>query len=412
MRTPSLPSRPPTLVAKYYLYQATMTFGFFSPIWVVFLLSRDLSYTQIALLGSLSAGISVVGELPTGYVGDRWGRRTSLLLGATLLAGSVYALAVAQSFAGFVVIYALWALGGAFRSGSGDAWLYDVLDERLDADRYTTVRGRGGAVNMTVGAASMLGAGALYAIDPALPFWIAGTVNVAGVVVLLTMPTVDPTPSDGDDGAGDDADLGIRETASVLRTELFAPHVRSVVLGVALFFGATITADSFVQPIAVDHVGLSPTALGPLYTAFSLVAAVASYNADRLQSALGRRSALWVVPVVVGALLVLPVVLAPIVALPVFFVLKASKQALHPIASGFVNDNVDSVGRATVLSAASMCYAAVRFVLKPLGGLVADAFGPLSAFATIGAFLAATVLVTRGLAALTETTEADAPVRA
>lgn len=409
MRTPRLPSRPPFLVAKYYLYQATMTFGFFSPIWVVFLLSRDLSYTQIALLGSLSAGISVVGELPTGYVGDRWGRRSSLLLGATLLAGSVYALAVVRSFAGFVVIYALWALGGAFRSGSGDAWLYDVLDERLDADRYTTVRGRGGAVNMTAGAASMLGAGALYAVDPALPFWIAGTVNVAGVLVLLTMPTVEPSPAgDGDDGD----DLGVRETARVLRTELFAPNVRSVVLGVALFFGATVTADSFVQPIAVDHVDLSTAALGPLYTAFSLVAAVASYNADRVQSALGRRSALWVVPVVVGALLALPMVLAPIVALPVFFVLKASKQALHPIASGFINDNVDSAGRATVLSAASMCYAAVRFVLKPLGGLVADAFGPLSAFATVGAFLVAAVLVTRGLAALTETTEGDAPVRA
>lgn len=387
---------PDPLVAKYYGYQAAMTFGFFSPIWVVFLLSNDLSYTQIAFLGSLSAGISVVGEIPTGYVGDRFGRRSSLLLGSTLLAGSVYALAVVESYVGFVVIYSLWALGGAFRSGAGDAWLYDVLDERLDADAFTRVRGRGGAVNMTVSAASMLGAGALYAVDPALPFWIAGTVNVAGVGVLLTMPTVDPS-GDVDDAADD---LGLRETARILRTKLFAPHVRLVVFGVALFVGATVTADSFVQPVAVQDVGLSETALGPLYTAFSLVAAAASYHASRLETALGRRHALWAIPVVVGATLVVPVLTAPFVALPAFFVLKASKQAIYPIASGFLNDNIDSVGRATVLSAASMCYASVRFVLKPLGGLVADALGPLSAVAVLGAFLAAAVLLIRGVALL------------
>jgi len=404
MRRPSLPSsrrRPDPLVAKYYAYQAAMTFGFFSPIWVVFLLANDLSYTQIAFLGSLSAGIAVVGEIPTGYVGDRFGRRSSLLLGSTLLAGSVYALAVVESYAGFVVIYSLWALGGAFRSGAGDAWLYDVLEERLDADAFTRVRGRGGAVNLTVSAGSMLGAGALYAVDPALPFWIAGTVNVAGVAVLLTMPTVDPS---GGDDASDE--LGLRETAHVLRTELFAPHVRLVVVGVALFVGATVTADSFVQPVAVQDVGLSETALGPLYTAFSLVAATASYHADRLETVLGRRHALWAIPVVVGAVLVLPALTAPVVALPAFFVLKASKQAIYPLASGFLNDHVDSVGRATVLSAASMCYASVRFVLKPLGGLVADALGPLSAVAVLGAFLVAALALTRGVASLAPRLEA------
>ena len=85
---------PGPLVAKYYAYRATATFGFFWPIFTVFLLSRDLNYTQIALLGSLSAGVGVLGELPTGYVGDRVGRRNSLLLGAVARADSVYGLAV------------------------------------------------------------------------------------------------------------------------------------------------------------------------------------------------------------------------------------------------------------------------------------------------------------------------------
>jgi MFS family permease len=408
---------PSRLVAKYYCYQATVTFGFFSPIWVIFLLSNDLSYAQIGLLGSLSAGITVVGEIPTGYVGDRFGRRSSLLAGSTMLTASLFALGVVDSYVGFVAIYAVWALGGAFRSGAGDAWLYDVLDDRLHVEEYTTVRGRGGAVNLTVSAVSMLAAGSLYTIDPALPFYVAGTVNAAGIAVLLTMPTVDPTStrdaaavsdSETEDDIVEDVDsrLGVRETFVVLREELFARHVRAVVIGMALFFGAAGTANTFVQPIALDDVGLSTAALGPLYTAFSLVAAAASYNAGRIEDALGRRRALWGVPVVLGVALVVPLAVTPVLALPAFFVLKASTRALQPIASGFINDHVDSVGRATVLSAAAMCYALVRAVLKPLGGVVADTTGELPTLAAIGAVLLATVALANWL---DPSTRDDAP---
>ncbi|NHN41613.1 MFS transporter [Halorubellus sp. JP-L1] len=401
--------RPPALVAKYYAYQATATFGFFWPIFTVFLLSRDLNYTQIALLGSLSAGVGVVGEVPTGYVGDRVGRRNSLLLGAVLRAASVYGLAVVQSFPGFVAVYAVWAVGGAFTSGAGDAWLYDVLAQRLDESAYTRVRGRGGAVNMTVSAATMLGAGALYALDPTLPFWVGGTVNAAGIPVLLAMPRVDRGGSASDQTAGSSDDrLGVREAARVVRAQLLTPPVRSVVVGLALFFGVVGAADTYIQPIAVRRVGLSETALGPFYTGFSLVAAVASYNADRIERALGRTTALVVVPLVVGALLVAPAVLAPVVAMPAFVVMKAGREVVAPVASGYLNDHVNSLGRATVLSAAAMCYGTVRFVLKPLGGVVADALGPVAAVAGLGVLLVATVLVGRGVAALSADADCDA----
>jgi MFS family permease len=403
--------RPHPLVAKYYAYRATATFGFFWPIFTVFLLSRNLDYTQIALLGSLSAGVGVVGELPTGYVGDRLGRRASLLLGATMRATSVFGLAVVESFPGFVAVYAVWAVGGAFASGAGDAWLYDVLADRLDEAAYTRVRGRGGAVNMIASAATMLPAGALYAVDPTLPFWIGGAVNAAGIPVLLAMPAVERDGGAGsEDGTGStaaDERLGVRGAAGIVRAQLFAPRVRSVVLGLALFFGVVGAADTYIQPIAVDHVGLSESALGPLYTGFSVVAAVASYNADRIERALGPRTALAVVPFAVGLLLVAPSVLLPVVAMPAFVAMKAGREIVSPIASAYLNDHVTSVGRATVLSAAAMCYGTARFVLKPLGGVVADALGPLAAVAGLGALLAATVLVWRGLAALASSDGAD-----
>jgi MFS family permease len=400
------------VVAKYYAYRATATFGFFWPIFTVFLLSRDLSYTQIALLGSLSAAVSVLGELPTGYVGDRVGRRDSLLLGAVARATSVFALAFAETFPGFVALYVVWAVGGAFTSGAGDAWLYDVLAARLDADAFTRVRGRGGAVNMTVSAASMLAAGALYAADPRLPFLVGGTVNALGVPVLLAMPRVDVGGvADGEESHAAGDHLGVRHAARVVRVQLLRPPVRSVVLGVALFFGVVGAADAYVQPIAVDAVGLSELALGPLYAGFAAVAAVASYHADRLERAVGTAGVLAGVPVVVGVALVVPAAVAPTLAVPAFVAMKGAREVLAPVASGYVNAHVDSVGRTTVLSAAAMCYGTVRLVLKPIGGVAADALGPLATVAGLGAFLAAGVLVVRGVASLRATPD-DEVVRA
>jgi len=412
----ALPRGPGPLVAKYYAYQATATFGFFWPIFTVFLLSRDLSYTQIALLGSLSAGVGVLGELPTGYVGDRVGRRNGLLLGAVLRATSVYGLAVVDSFPGFVAVYAVWAVGGAFASGAGDAWLYDVLAPRLDASEYTRVRGRGGAVNMAVSAVTMLGAGALYAVDPTLPFWVGGTVNAAGVPVLLAMPRVDRGTSDAASDAGvaaddatdaDAARLGVRAAAGVVRAQLLTPPVRSVVVGAALFFGVVGAVDSYIQPVAVRRVGLSEPALGPFYAGFSLVAAVASDNADRVEAAVGRTTTLAVVPLAVGVVLVAPALLLPVVAMPAFVAMKAAREVVAPVASGYLNDHVDSVGRATVLSAAAMCYGVARFVVKPLAGVVADAFGPLVAVAGLGGLLVAAGVVGRAVAAISPGGDAD-----
>lgn len=376
---------PPTVVRRYYLYQATATFGFFWPVFTIFLLDRGLSFTEITLLNSLSAAFVVVGEVPTGYVGDRVGRRNSLVVGSLLYSASILGFVVADSFPEFVVLWVLWSFGTTFQSGADDAWLYDVLVERGDEDRYTRVRGRGGAVNMWVNAGTMLAAGVLYAVDPTLPFLAGGALAALGAVVLLTLPR-------SRRHAADEA-FTVVDALPVLRRQLGRPPLRSFVLYVALFFGTVVTVDSFVQPILVGPVGLPESALGPVYTGFAAVAAVLSYYAGAIEEALTTRWAVVLVPLLAGVLLLVPLAV-PLVAVPAFFVLKASRSVLAPIASGYVNEHAESVGRATVLSAASMVYALVRVPMQPLAGLVADLATPTVAVAALGgAFLAGLVLV-------------------
>ncbi|WP_238392086.1 MFS transporter [Halorussus amylolyticus] len=382
-------------MSKYYVYQATVSFGFFSPVFTLFLLDRGLDYTAISTLSVVYAVLTVVGEIPSGYVADRIGRRNSLLLGSGFMTVSILGFAVVESYAGLTVLYVLWTLSLVFRSGSGDAWLYDTLEAELNENRFAHVRGRGESVRQAVTVVAMLAGGVLFSIDPRYPFLASGVLNGAGVVVLLTLPKNRQYVEGGDNGeVGDGAENADAETFTVLealpvlREQLTRPPLRWFVVYAALFFGVVEAVNTYVQPISTETLGVPVASMGLLYAAFTGVSAVASYYAGAVRGRFGVRGAVSVVPVVLGVSLLAPVVWSPL-ALPAFFVLRGSKSLLHPIVTQHVNDHVESVGRATVLSAVSMAYALVRVPLYLLGGAVADATAPLVAVGVLGAvFLA------------------------
>lgn len=383
------------IVYKYYLYQTTVVFGFFWPIFTIFLLDRGLSYTEITLLNSISAAAIVVGEVPTGYVADRIGHRNSMLASSAIFVASIGGFAFAHTFLEFTVLWILWSFANTFRSGSADAWLYETLRERLDEEEYTRVRGRGTSANQWFSAATMLTAGGLYAIDPVFPFIAGATLNALGIPVLLTIPKTERYSGAGDEGEGenDDDAFTIREAIPVVRSQLSRPPLRSFVLYFAMLFGVVAVLDNFIQPIVVDDVGLAESSLGVVYAGFAVVSALASQYAARIEDALSTRGVVVVVPLVVSFALVVPV-LFPIIALPAFFLMKGGREMLYPIMSGYVNDRVGSVGRATVLSTVSLLFALFRIPLQPVGGVVADATSPITAVAAlVGLFVIAAVLL-------------------
>jgi hypothetical protein len=101
------------------------------PIFTLFLHHRGLNFTQIASLSIVYSLVTIGGEIPTGYIGDRIGRRTSLLLGSVFMTLSIGGFALTSSYLGFVVLYIFWSLSLVFRSGSGDAWLYETLQQEI-----------------------------------------------------------------------------------------------------------------------------------------------------------------------------------------------------------------------------------------------------------------------------------------
>lgn len=152
-------------VRKYYAYKATKAVAFYRPVMYLYLLSQRLSFTQVTILEALYNLTTLVGEIPTGYVGDRVGRRTSLLIGTTLITVTLVAIGLASTFITLAALWVCWSAGYNFRSGSEDAWLYDTITDEQTPDQFAHVRGRGQSVALIIGVGASIVGGYLAGID-------------------------------------------------------------------------------------------------------------------------------------------------------------------------------------------------------------------------------------------------------
>ncbi|MEZ3144343.1 MFS transporter [Halobaculum sp. MBLA0143] len=354
----------------------------------LFFLAQGLSFTQIAALEAIYNLTTLVGEIPTGYVGDRVGRRNSLLFGTVLISVTLLGIGLSGSFWAFAALYACWSMGYNFRSGSEDAWLYDTLTDDLSEDQFAHVRGRGESVALAVGASAAVVGGYLGSVDLSYPWFVAAGVTAVGVAVLLTVEESETYER------ADTATPGFRRTLSIVREAITRHNVRAFVLYYyVLYAAATYLVFVFLQPIfetVVTDFGVSESRvrslLGWFYAAYSLFGAGLSYYTGAIRDRLGlRRWFLWL-PFVVGGALV-GAYLVPVLALPAFLVIRGLSDVTRSFAGQYVNDRVETTGRATVLSAMAMVsgLAVVPFQLG--SGVVSDAVSPLFALALAGAVL-------------------------
>ena len=389
------------VVTRYYLYRATARPGFHYPVYTLFLLWNGLSFAQIGLIATIQSVVVVTAEIPTGYVGDRIGRRNSLAVGAALMVVSNLSYLVATDFVGFTFTFVMLSFGGTFVSGSGDAWLYDTLKEHGIEDEFTRIKGRARAIGQWVSAASLVAGGFLYAANRYYPFYAGVAVALLSLVLVLRLPK--NRAYDGDESAESER-MTIVDALPVIRDQLAAPGLRSFVVYLALFSGAILTMDMWIQPIAQSSLQASfgptleawglaePAIIGILYAAFTVVSAVASDYASDVEELLGVRLAMLLIPLTIAVTYVFAGIV-PLLAFPMFFVMKGGNSVISPIYQRYINDQVESVGRATLLSSVAMLRSVAGIPFRVGSGVLATWYSTSGAVAILGAVFIVGALV-------------------
>jgi len=373
-------ARPRWLLLRYYAFRATNSSGFYLPIAIIFLQDEGFGLAFVGLAYAVFSFAQVAAEVPSGYLGDLLGRRATLALGAALRVLTLLAYPFAGTAAAFLALHVLWAGGWAFRSGTQDAWLYELLAARFDADEFARVEGRGSTVLLTTSAAAAIAGGVLYGIDPALPFLANAALAALGIPLVYTFPRFET--------AGDDGDrFTVRDAVDTLRLQTGRPEVRWLVAYAALFGALFSVARTFEQP-ALDAVGVPVTGLGVLYAGFKLTSAGAAATAGWLEDRLGTRRVFALLAPVYGVAFA-AVAVVPALVVPVLFLNRGIKVVTRPIRNQYLNDRLADVGRATVLSGASLALSLAAGTAKLVAGWGAGLLGPLS-FLPLAGVVAAT----------------------
>lgn len=394
-------------VFRYYLYKATEAVEFYRPIMYLYFLSQGLSFTEIVVVEALYNLATVLGEVPTGYVGDRIGRRNSLLVGSVLITATLVGIAFAASFLAFASLFVCWSLGYNFRSGTEDAWVYETLTDVSASDEFTRIRGRGQSIALTAGVGASLVGGYLGGLDLAYPFLAAALFTGLGVLVIVTLDEPTTYQESGS------SEMSLREAWDVVTQAVGQRRLRSfIVYYFVLFSAVTYLVFIFLQPIFESVVtGLNvsltlsfpvpgqerpytlavstdnvETLLGVYYAAINLVSAAVSYRIEPIREWIGLRRWFVAVPLLVGGLLT-AMLLAPPIALVALFVGWACVEPTRVLAGQYVNDRIETLGRATVLSAMAMVSAVTVIPFQLGSGVISDAVSPLIALSAAGAIL-------------------------
>ncbi len=152
------------------------------PYLVLWMKGKGLTFVEIGLTQSLFMGATLLLDLPTGGLADKYGRRLNHAFGMLLYGLGYLLIAASGSVAGFAAGFALAGGGAAFTSGSLTAWFYDSVDDQRTA--YSTFS-KSSIVEGVVGPACGVLASLISTLALNLPIIVSGAVAVTASFVAV-----------------------------------------------------------------------------------------------------------------------------------------------------------------------------------------------------------------------------------
>lgn len=153
----------------------------------IFMVSIGFNNETIALMVAVYAAMSVIMEVPSGILADRWSRKGVLTLGALCLTIASLLGGLSDSVGFYIIAMVFWGFFDALNSGTDSAIVYDTLiEERGSAKDYEKEYGLYQAVGGVALFVSGLGGGIIASIlEPRDTFFITVPIVLVACIVML-----------------------------------------------------------------------------------------------------------------------------------------------------------------------------------------------------------------------------------
>ncbi len=351
-------------IARFFVYSTLQNFQLWIPIWIIYLQEqRGLSLTEITFLDAPFFLSQVLAEVPTGALADRFGRKTSLLLGGAVVTIGVFVFGIADNYPLIVTSYLFWGIGMTLQSGADQAFLYDSLKLLGREADYSRTYGR---LNAATIVASILAGliGAPLAAQTSLATPVLASAAICGLSALVALTFREPPQTEDR--------LPYLQTIAAGVSEVWR---RPAILGVMAFSVVSMMVffvpQYFQQPLLKSH-DVSTASLGLFLLPARLTAATVSMGAHRVEARFGGRTAIALAPVV-GILVCFGLAAwDSIYAFALVSVAAGAGTLRMLLISNYINSRIPSEQRATILSIFALAAALFSSLALPVCGYLAD----------------------------------------
>ena len=187
-------------------------------------------------------------------------------------------------------------------------------------------------------------------------------------------------------------EFGVREALSKIIQTFSRRELGIFVIYTALLFSILNSIDIFVQPISVNIANINPVHIGLLYAAFRFISAIGASQSGQIKRRFGSKSWFTIAPPLLGLLMVVTVFF-PVLALPMLLFTRFGRSISGPLENQYINDRIQSIGRATVLSSKSMVRSMISIPLLAVSGAMATRTTLLIAVSLLGGLLLLSSLI-------------------
>ena len=336
------------------------------PIIVLFYHENGLSMTQIFLLKSVYSIGMLVLEIPSGYFGDVWGRKKTLIVGTLLTTIGFSFYSFSFIFWQFMIAELILGMGQSFISGSDSAMLYDTLKNEKRKGEYLKFEGRVTSIgNFSEAIAGIFG-GLLATISLRTPFYFQAIISAAAIPAAFSL--VEPTYHLKKRIAGFKDILKVVKFSLVHYKEL-----RNFIFFSSLIGAATLTYAWFIQPYLIE-IDFPLPLFGVIWTLLNITVGTSSMFAYKIERRFAQKQTMCFIYISIAVGFILTGCFVSIWALPILFLFYIVRGIATPLLKDYIHVLIDSDVRATVLSLRNMFIRIIFAIIGPLLGWLTDLY--------------------------------------
>ena len=353
----------------------TSYFGITS-FWILFFIQNGLSLLQIGLLESIFHGTSLLCEIPSGMLADRFSYKTNLYLARLSSIGSSILILFGQ---GNFWIYAIAMMVNAwsynFDSGTSTAFLFDSAVEAGQKDRYLQISSFLSGVAEVTRTLGTVVAGFFIHGALAWTYYIAIGLSLLSILLIFLMKEPESKSDERNH-------LTLKRILEVVKQEWQDKPVLFYWMLTYQLVGTIMCMFYFYyQQKISDLTSWQVSLIMLIGSGFNLLAV---YLASQIGKKWNSNQVFPILVALTGLALLLVGVKTPFAYLSVYLLTNALYAVYQPIYYNDLQAYLPSSVRATMLSINSMMFSLSMIVIFPLTGWFIDSCGFVAVFLVLG----------------------------